>query len=270
MTAAITIGIDPTIELGPLTVAWHGLMTAVGVLVGAAVAGRIARRWNLPSEPTVTIALLAAVGGLVGGRLLYVVERGLLDTPGEWLSTRGFSFNGGFVLAAIAIAVYIRRAQLPLRYLDAVAVALPLGVAVGRIGDVINGEHFGPATTSFLGVRNTHPDASVPSPDVAYHSGGLYEVLLGLTVFAIVWPLRDRIRTPTLLTWTVIALFGAGRFVEFFWRSDSDTARSGSTARSGPASASSPSGSSAGASPGAPPRRDETGRLPARVRAVGV
>jgi hypothetical protein len=43
-----------------------------------------------------------------------------------------------------------------------------------------------------LGVRNTHPDADVPSPDVAYHSGGLHEVLLGLIVFAIVWPLRDR------------------------------------------------------------------------------
>ncbi len=223
MTAAITIGIDPTIELGPLTLAWHGLMTAVGVLAGAALAARVARRWGLPTEPTVSIALLAAVGGLVGGRVLYVVEHGLLDAPAQWLSTRGLSFNGGFVLAAVAIAVYVRRARLPLRYLDAVAVALPLGVAVGRIGDVINGEHYGPETTSFLGVRNTHPDASVPSPDVAYHSGGLYEVVLGLVVFAVVWPLRDRIRTPTLLTWMVVGLFGLGRFVEFFWRSDSDT-----------------------------------------------
>ena len=62
----------------------------------------------------------------------------------------------------------------------------------------------------------------MPSPDVAYHSGGLYEVILGRLVFAIVWPLRHRVRTPTMLIWLVIGLFGAGRFVEFFWRSDSD------------------------------------------------
>ena len=80
-----------------------------------------------------------------------------------------------------------------------------------------------PATDFFLGVRNTHPDADVPSTQVAYHSGGLYEVLIGAIVFAIVWPLRHRLRRPTALTWLVIGLLAAGRFVEFFVRSDSDT-----------------------------------------------
>jgi phosphatidylglycerol:prolipoprotein diacylglycerol transferase len=87
---------------------------------------------------------------------------------------------------------------------------------------VINGEHYGPATTFFLGVRNSHPDALTPSSELAYHSGGLYEVLLGLVVFAIVWPLRHRLRRPTMLVWTVVALLAVGRFVEFFVRSDSD------------------------------------------------
>ena len=45
-------------------------------------------------------------------------------------------------------------------------------VAVGRLGDVINGEHYGPETTFLLGVRNSHPEADVPSHAVAYHSGG--------------------------------------------------------------------------------------------------
>ena len=108
-------------------------------------------------------------------------------------------------------------------YLDVVAVGLPLGIAIGRIGDVINGEHYGPATDFFLGVRNKHPDADVPSPYVAYHSGGLYEVLIGAIVFAIVWPLRHRLRHPTAIMWLVVALLAAGRFVEFFVRSDSDT-----------------------------------------------
>jgi prolipoprotein diacylglyceryltransferase len=49
-------------------------------------------------------------------------------------------------------------------YLDAIAAGLPLDLAVGRIGDVINGEHYGTATDYFLDVRNTHADALTPSP----------------------------------------------------------------------------------------------------------
>jgi phosphatidylglycerol:prolipoprotein diacylglycerol transferase len=110
---------------------------------------------------------------------------------------------------------------LSLAYLDAIAAGLPLGIAVGRTGDVINGEHYGPATDFFLGVRNTHPDALTPSPELAYHSGGLYEVLIGAIVFAIAWPLRKRLQRPLALMWLVLALLALGRFLEFFLRSDS-------------------------------------------------
>ena len=115
-----------------------------------------------------------------------------------------------------------RLAGLSAEYLDAIAFAVPIGIAVGRIGDVINGEHYGPATDFFLGVRNTHPDALTPNPDVAYHSGGLYEVILGLAIFAIVWLLRGRLQRPTAMAWTVLGLLAAGRFLEFFVRSDSE------------------------------------------------
>ena len=221
--AVITIGIDPTIELGPVTLAWHGLMIAIGIALGAWVAARVAQSYGLDSDPISMVALLAAVGGLVGGRILYLAENGDLASPSRWLGTNGFSFNGGLVLAAILIAIYVWRSGLALRYLDALAVGLPLGIAVGRIGDVINGEHYGPPTDSVLGVRNTHPDADVPSPEVAYHSGGLYDSLVGLAVFAVVWPLRHRLSRPTQVLWLVLVLVGLGRFVQFFARSDSQT-----------------------------------------------
>ena len=229
MPAAITIGIDPFIKLGPLTLTWHGLTIAVGILVGALLAARVAEQFGMPSEPMTTVALIAGAAGLIGGRVLYLVEHDQLLKPGEWLGTNGFSFNGGLALAAVAVVIYVRRTGLPLGYLDAIAVGLPLGVAIGRIGDVINGEHYGPPSESFLAVRNTHPDASVPSPDVAYHSGGLYDLLIGAAILAVVWPLRHRLRRPTQIMWLVIALIGAGRFVEFFARSDSDTVALGLT-----------------------------------------
>jgi phosphatidylglycerol:prolipoprotein diacylglycerol transferase len=117
---------------------------------------------------------------------------------------------------------------LSLSYLDAVAVALPFGVAVGRIGDVINGEHHGPASTFFLAVQNTNPDAAVPSDVIAYHSGGLYEVLLASAIFAIVWPSRRRLMArPLRAVFAVLAMFSVGRFAMFFLRSDSPDAALG-------------------------------------------
>lgn len=219
--ARITIPFDPTIELGPLTLAWHGITIALGILIGGIAAGREARRRGLDPEPLYTIGMILTFSALVGARIYYLAEHGQLLEPGEWLGTQGFTFYGGVIAAAAGIAVYVRRTGLPLEYLDLVALGLPLGIAIGRIGDLINGEHYGPPTDFILGVQNTHPEADVPSNDVAYHSGGLYEMLIGAAVFAIVWPLRKRLRRPTSAVWLVLALLAVGRFVEFFVRSDS-------------------------------------------------
>jgi phosphatidylglycerol:prolipoprotein diacylglycerol transferase len=215
VAAVITIGIDPEIHLGPLTIAWHGLTIAIGIVIGGLLAARYLRERGLDTEPLYTIGALVALGGIIGGRLFYVLERG-----GPVFGTRGFTFDGGFILAAALTVAYVWRQGLGARYLDAVAVGLGLGVAVGRIGDIINGEHYGPQSDFFLAVRNSHPDALTPNPDLAYHSGGLYEVLLASLIFAIAWPLRHRLRAGSL-TWLVVALFSLGRFFEFFARSDS-------------------------------------------------
>jgi phosphatidylglycerol:prolipoprotein diacylglycerol transferase len=221
--AVITIGIDPTIEIGPITIAWHGLTIAIGILIGGVAVALDARRRGLDSERIYVIGMILVVGALVGGRAFYLVEHGDLDDPGAWLGTTGFTFYGGFIAAALGIAYYVRRQRLSLSYLDAIAAGLPLGLAIGRIGDVINGEHYGPASNFFLAVRNTHPDALTPNSELAYHSGGLYEVLIGAIVFAIVWPLRKRLEPwPLALMWLMLALLALGRFFEFFLRSDSD------------------------------------------------
>lgn len=220
--STITIGIDPTIEIGPLTLAWHGITIALGILIGGVVAGFEARRRGLDREPLYAIGMILVAGAIVGGRLYYLAEHDALFDTGDWFGSRGYTFYGGFIGTALGIGFYVWRKRLSVEYLDAVAFGLPLGVAIGRIGDVINGEHYGPATNFFLGVRNTNRDADVPSPDVAYHSGGLYEVLIGATVFAIVLILRKRLSRPTAMTWLVITLLAAGRFIEFFVRSDSD------------------------------------------------
>ena len=213
----ITIGIDPEIHIGPLVVTWHGVTIAAGIVIGVLLAARWLRERDLDVEPLYTMASLIAVGALVGGRLFYVAEEG-----GPLFGRYGFTFFGGVILSALLLALYVWRTRLTGLYLDAVAAGLPFGVAIGRIGDVINGEHYGAESTFFLAVRNSHPDAGTPDPQLAYHNGGLYEVLLALIIFAIVWPLRHRMRAPGDLAWLVLALFAIGRFFELFIRVDSD------------------------------------------------
>jgi phosphatidylglycerol:prolipoprotein diacylglycerol transferase len=211
--AVITIGIDPDIHLGPLMLSWHGLTIALGVLVGGLIAGVWLRQRKLSTEPLYAFGAVVAVGAIVGSRLFYVIEHG-----GPLLGTRGFTFFGGLILSAVLLAIYVRRTGLPGAYLDAAAAGLPLGVAVGRIGDVINGEHYGARSDFFLAVRNSHPDAMTPNPELAYQNGGLYEVLIGLLIFAIIWPLRHRLPRTGDLAWLVLGLFAIGRFFELFIR----------------------------------------------------
>lgn len=222
--AVITIGIPPTFHLGPLTLAWHGITIAVGIFAGGVLAARWAKQRGMAVDPLYSIGIILAAGGLIGGRIFYLAEHGELGDPGRWFGTTGFTFDGGFIAAAVGIGLYLWRTRLSAAYLDVVAAALPLGVAIGRIGDIINGEHYGAATRFFLGVRNSNPEALTPRHDVAYHNGGIYEVLLAGAIFAIVWPLRHRLSSrPTATVWLVMALFSIGRFFEFFARRDSET-----------------------------------------------
>ena len=61
------------------------------------------------------------VSALVGGKLYYLAEHGRLLDSREWPSSRGFTFYGGLIAAAVAIPLYVWRARLSAEYLDAVA-----------------------------------------------------------------------------------------------------------------------------------------------------
>lgn len=223
MPATITIDIDPMIEIGPVAVSWHGLGIALGLVVGTLLALRVARERGLDADEVLNVIGVLAITGMIGARLFYLLENdpSALVAPADWLGTNGFSFYGAIIFGVPAVGLYLHRRHLGIGYLDVLAAGFPLGMAVGRIGDVINGEHYGPVSDLPWAVRNAHPDADVPSNTLAFHSGGLYEVMLGLAMFALIWPLRDRLRPPGSLLWTVIAVYATGRFLMFFVREDS-------------------------------------------------
>ncbi len=184
-----------------------------------------ARERDLDPDEILNLVVAMALAGMVGARILYLAETdpGALVDPGELIGSRGFSFYGGLIGGVLAAFALLRARGLDLRYLDVLAVGFPLGMAVGRVGDVINGEHFGPASDLPWAFRYLHPDADVPSAAVAYHSGGFYEIVLALIIFAVIWPLRSRLLAPGLALALVVGLYATGRFAMFFVRDDSDT-----------------------------------------------
>jgi hypothetical protein len=100
--SVITIGIDPTIEVGPVEIAWHGLTIAIaiGIVIGGIAVAHDARRRGLEPERVYAIGMILVIGALVGGRAFYLLEHGHLDDPGAWLGSTGFTFYGGFIAAA--------------------------------------------------------------------------------------------------------------------------------------------------------------------------
>src|SRR3990172_3884078 len=119
---AIKIGLDPELfEVAGIQITWHGLFTAVGVMVGVAVAAILGRRAGF-NEDSIYGALM---GGMLGA--------------------------GGYALVT-------RLPNIP-QAADIASMGGIMGMAVGRIGDVINGEHFAESTDLPWGVRYTDPSS---------------------------------------------------------------------------------------------------------------
>jgi phosphatidylglycerol:prolipoprotein diacylglycerol transferase len=137
-----------------LFVSPHGIGSAGGFLLGAALLLREVRRRDLDEQVVVRALTWAAIGAIVGARLDYVVSHpgafdSLYDAIALWEG--GIAMFGGFIggLAA-ALPVLIRnRVHLP-RFLDAAAPGFAIGIVIGRIGDLVIWDHLGDPSTNPL------------------------------------------------------------------------------------------------------------------------
>jgi phosphatidylglycerol:prolipoprotein diacylglycerol transferase len=231
-------------QIGGLTITSFGVMMALAFLTGGTVLSRELRRKGENPELAWDIVLYAAIGGILGAKLYYLLlywEQTAADPVRAILSRSGLVWYGGFLLAAALVAWRIRRERLPIpRIADAVAPALALAYGVGRIGCFLVGDDYGaptdlpwavafpqgapPSTAGNLrhlfGVR---VPASVPDGAVlAVHPTQLYEVAMAVVIFAVLWRLRTRFTRPGLLFATYLALAGVERFIVEIFRAKDD------------------------------------------------
>jgi phosphatidylglycerol---prolipoprotein diacylglyceryl transferase len=220
----ITINIDPVaFHIGPLAVRWYGLMYIVGIAVGLLVAWPYARSKGLTQDQLEKVVVWAVPAGLVGARLYYVFQQPL----GPYLAEpwRVFAFwEGGMAfygaIFAVAIVLFVAGWRLKfsiLRLLDAGAVFAVVGQFFGRIGNIINGDVIGYPTSLPWGFVYANPDSFAPRHDIAYQPAAVYEALINVLLFGLLWWLRHRLK-PGVLFFVYIIGYSVSQIIVFFWR----------------------------------------------------
>lgn len=237
--------VDPILfEFGPFALRWYGLLMAIAITVGAQIAAREVERRGQDREDLWDLLLWVLIPAFIGARLYYV----FIQSPrtaegfGHYLShpleifqiwSGGIHIFGAFIFGSIALWLYCRVKRLPLLvFLDAIALGLPLAQAIGRWGNFINQELYGPPTTLPWGLRIDFAHrippynnrALYPVDTTRFHPLFLYESVWNFLGFCLIFWISQRfqkqLRTGDI-TLMYLIWYPLGRFFIEFLRTDS-------------------------------------------------
>jgi phosphatidylglycerol:prolipoprotein diacylglycerol transferase len=226
----IEIGIDPTVfDVGGIEVTWHGVFTALGVIIGVSISAWLARRMSYPEDMIYNVALALVIGGIIGARGLYVIENwsNFENDLGEIFSLNagGISIYGALIGGTVGGLGYAHFAKVPNipRGLDIGAIGAIMGMAIGRIGDIINGEHFARATDLPWGVVYTHSNSpAFPLRLEPQHPAVAYELLGDLVIFVLLLFIYFRVPRAGITFFSWVLMYGVLRFFVSFLRLDDE------------------------------------------------
>jgi phosphatidylglycerol:prolipoprotein diacylglycerol transferase len=227
------------LEIGPFTIYSYGLMLALGFIVASSLLNAELRRKRLDPNLGNNVTLIALVAGIAGSKLLFLLENWgqfVADPIGMAFSPSGLTFYGGFILATVAIWVYLRKKNTPfLVVADATAPGLMLGYGVARLGCHLAGDgDYGFPTTlpwgtdysagtyppsaafrNFPEITSQYPNGIVPD-NVLCHPTPVYELLICALFFGILWRMRKSLQPTGRLFMAYLVLAGIERFsIEF-------------------------------------------------------
>lgn len=215
--------IDPTILKlwGPFQIRWYSVLYVGGFLAARAILMRLARRkrFHFTAQDMDQFVLWILIGAVVGARIFYcfVYDPSALFANPFYLFQvyrGGLSFHGGLLGVILAAVIFSRKKGIPFWNLaDAMALATPLGLAMGRIGNFINGELYGRTTTVPWGMIFR---AGGPLPR---HPSQLYEFLLeGVVLFCVLWFSQNKLRKDGLIAFLFLMGYSLSRFIVEFYR----------------------------------------------------
>jgi len=233
----ILIHITPTFGIH-----WYGVLIVSGIMLGALYAAQRAKQDGEDPEHIWNMLLLAIVLGIVGARLYHVFSSPKGGSVG-WSYYRenpmeifhiwkgGLGIYGAIIGGMLGVAIYTWRAKLsPLQWLDYSAPGLAIGQAIGRWGNFINQELYGPPTNSNWGLIIDPEHRIIPynnlelyPPDTLFHPTFLYESIWAFLVFGtlalIGRKLKDKLLPGDIILGYLIG-YPLGRFFIEFLRPD--------------------------------------------------
>jgi phosphatidylglycerol:prolipoprotein diacylglycerol transferase len=219
--AGITINIDPVLfRVGNFSLRWYSLIIIVAVLAALYWSWREAKRLGLSSDAVTTLALWGVPGGIIGSRLVHVVDQ--LDyyivNPAKIIGGEGQAIYGAILGGALAAWIGSRVHRIPFaKFVDVMAPGLIIAQAIGRLANIVNGDAAGKPTGLPWAFTYTNPNTYAPL-GVATQPSPVYEIIWDLIVLGIVLRLRGKLRPDGALFIFYLALYSVGRFFVTFTR----------------------------------------------------
>jgi phosphatidylglycerol:prolipoprotein diacylglycerol transferase len=225
VTAVITMPLDPVLQLGPIPLHWYGLGYAIAFLVGLRLITPFLERRGIPAKTTSDLVWWNIGVGLVGARLYYVIQQPdlsvFLRNPIRIIAVweGGMAFFGAIIACIATTFVFAYIKKLPLWVLlDAGAIFATLPQAIGRLGNIVNGDILGPESSLPWAIRYTSPHTFAPRVGVAYQPAGAYELLAALALFGLVMLVLSRHPPDGTAVIVYVAGYSISQFLLFFLR----------------------------------------------------
>jgi phosphatidylglycerol:prolipoprotein diacylglycerol transferase len=219
----ITINIDPIIvHFGGFALRWYSLILLVAGVVGVWLTAREAERRGFKKDDIYDAAIWIIFGGLIGARLFHVLDhwsdRFAADPIAAlYIWEGGLAIWGALVGGALTAALLARKRSWNFgRFADAAAPGLVLAQAIGRIACVITGDAMGKPTNGPFGFAYTSPHALVPELGVYYTPMPIYELIVNLGIFVVLWQLRKHRFPDGMLFLIYLSLYSLERFLLAF------------------------------------------------------
>jgi phosphatidylglycerol:prolipoprotein diacylglycerol transferase len=215
----ITISIDPIIlNIGYFALRWYSLILLVAIVIGVWLTAREAERKGFKKDDVYEAAVWIIVGGIIGARLFHVLDHWSDVFAADPLRAL-YVWEGGLAiwgavtggLITTALVSWKRGWRFP-AFLDAGAPGLVLAQAIGRIACVITGDAMGKPTSGPFGFAYTSPNALVPQLGVYYTPMPVYEIVVNLIIFTLLWNLRKRHWPDGRLFLVYLLLYSLERF----------------------------------------------------------
>jgi phosphatidylglycerol:prolipoprotein diacylglycerol transferase len=228
-----TINIDPiAFTFATVTIRWYGIMVSLAIVALLALTVRGTDRLGVPRDVFFSFFLWSVVGGLVGARLIHVIDHiandwGYYsihpeDIIGYIFGFAGLALYGAVIGAVLAILIYAKIKKVPYSNLigvfDCLAIAAPVAQAIGRVGCIINGCCYGIPSSLPWAVIYTHPNSACSLLGKPLHPAQIYFLIWNLIVFAIVWHLQGKLKPQGSLFLLYLSLYSAGDFTIRFLR----------------------------------------------------